>query len=51
MKTICYCHGYSDSDIIDDILKHHGRSTIAEKIAEAKKAGTCRCDLKHPEKR
>jgi hypothetical protein len=37
VKTICYCFGYTDADIIDDVLKHGGQSPIMEKIAEAKK--------------
>jgi hypothetical protein len=50
MKTICYCYGYTESDILDDVLKNRGRSTIAEKIVEAKKAGACQCDVKNPTK-
>lgn len=26
-QTICYCHGYSDADLEEDI-RRHGRSTI-----------------------
>lgn len=51
VKTICYCFGYTDADIIDDVLKHGGQSPIMEKIAEAKKNLTCQCDLKNPKKR
>jgi hypothetical protein len=51
MKKVCYCFDYTDADIIDDFLKHRGCSTILEKIVEAKKTGTCQCDLKNPKKR
>jgi hypothetical protein len=50
-KLICYCFGYSQADIVDDVARHHGRSTILERIAEAKKNGTCQCDTKNPKKR
>ena len=50
MQTICYCFGYTDTDIIDDVKKHDGRSTIIEKIADAKKNGKCQCEIKNPEK-
>ena len=50
MKTICYCFGYSDTDIIDDVVKNRGRSSIEEKIAEAKKNHSCQCDTKNPKK-
>jgi hypothetical protein len=51
MKTICYCFGYTDADIVDDILRNQGRSSILEKITEAKKNGACQCDIKNPKKR
>ena len=51
MKTICYCFNYADADIIDDVLKNKGQSLIEKRIAEAKKSGTCQCDLKNPKKR
>jgi hypothetical protein len=51
MKKVCYCFDYTDADIIDDVLKHQGHSTILGKIAAAKKNGTCQCDIKNPKKR
>jgi hypothetical protein len=50
MKTICYCFNYTDADIIGDVLKNGGRSLIEERIANAKKAGTCQCGIKNPKK-
>ncbi len=35
MKKICFCYGYTDTDIIEDVLKNKGRSTIYEKIMDA----------------
>jgi hypothetical protein len=51
VKTICYCFNYTDADIADDVLENRGRSSIEEKIAKAKKNGTCQCDIKNPKKR
>jgi len=51
MKMICYCFGYSEADIIADVLNNHGRSTILERVTEARRSLTCQCDDKHPEKR
>ena len=50
MKMICYCFGYTDADIIDDLLQNDGYSSILERIAEAKKNLTCQCDIKNPKK-
>lgn len=44
---ICYCFGYTVENIRHDFVKH-GRSTIMEKIAMAKKMGTCECATKNP---
>jgi hypothetical protein len=51
VKTICYCFDYTDADIIDDVLKNGGRSSIEERIREAKEGGICQCDIKNPKKR
>jgi copper chaperone CopZ len=47
---ICYCFGYSVSDIEQDFMKT-GRSLIIEKITAEKKAGGCDCANKHPKGR
>lgn len=47
---ICYCFGYTTADIEED-HRHHGRSTILERILTEKQAGTCQCTVKHPEGR
>ncbi len=49
-KYVCYCFGYSEKDIIED-LKKHGHSTILERITEEKSGNTCNCEEKHPERR
>lgn len=51
MKFVCYCHGYTETDIISDLKKNEGKSSIMQQIIEAKKNNTCQCDEKHPEKR
>ncbi len=48
---ICYCFGYTEADIIEDVLKNKGHSSILERVAEARRTLTCQCDDKHPEKR
>lgn len=44
---VCYCFGYSISDIERDVAAH-GRSTLLEEIIAAKRAGACDCAAKHP---
>jgi len=51
METvICYCFNYSRKDIEQD-LKRNSRSTIMERIMEAKKLGGCDCSNKNPKGR
>ncbi len=45
---ICYCFSYTEQDIVDDVVANNGRSTIMERIASEKKAGTCRCRETNP---
>jgi hypothetical protein len=47
-KPVCYCFGYSEQDIEQDVIKSNGRSLILEKIRASKKDGTCRCHEKNP---
>jgi len=47
-KLICYCFGYSEEDIVKDVLEHEGTSLILERILYEKKKGTCRCGTTHP---
>ncbi len=44
---VCYCFGFTRSDIHDEIAKT-GRSTVAERISAEVKAGTCACEVKNP---
>lgn len=46
-RQICFCFGYSEEDIRQDVLQH-GRSLILERIASEKKAGGCRCAETNP---
>jgi len=50
-NLICYCFGYSEEDIIRDVLENNGASLILERILNAKKNGTCNCKFNHPEGR
>ena len=47
---ICYCFGYTESDIEKDI-RLNGKSTILERILCEKKAGACQCSVKNPKGR
>ena len=47
-KLICYCFGYSESDIEQDVKEHNGQSTILEKIKASKQGGLCRCHETNP---
>ncbi|MFH1218012.1 MAG: hypothetical protein V1706_16080 [Pseudomonadota bacterium] len=47
-KQICYCFGYTISDIAEDVIAHEGKSTIMERILTEKKAGGCQCASKNP---
>ena len=46
-NIVCYCFGYTVSDIERDAAEN-GRSVIAEKISAEKKAGGCDCPAKNP---
>jgi len=49
-NLICWCFGYTDQDILEDIEKN-GRSLILEKIVGEKKSGGCDCANKNPKGR
>lgn len=49
-ELVCYCFQYTSEDIAKDI-KLNGKSTIMERIASEKKAGTCECKEKNPKGR
>ena len=46
-KKNCYCFGYSESDLEQDVREHR-KSLIMEKIMAEKKAGGCQCETKNP---
>jgi hypothetical protein len=50
-KMICYCFGYTENDIIDDLAGNNGTSSILDTITEAKSNNQCQCEIKHPDKR
>lgn len=41
-NLVCYCFGYSESDIEQDVQNHNGQSTIIERIKASKQASQCR---------
>ncbi|MBI5633843.1 MAG: hypothetical protein HZA15_10230 [Nitrospirae bacterium] len=50
-NPICYCFGYSEEDIIRDVLENNGISSILERILSEKKRGGCNCKTNHPQGR
>lgn len=48
METlICYCFGYSASDIEEDVVRNR-KSTILLRILSEKKRGGCQCAARNP---
>ena len=47
-NLVCYCFGYTEEDIIRDVIENKGISSIMEQILSEKKKGTCRCGTTHP---
>ncbi|NJD55862.1 MAG: BFD-like (2Fe-2S) protein [Nitrospirae bacterium] len=47
-NLICYCFGYTEEDIVKDVMENRGASSILERILSEKKKGTCRCGTTHP---
>lgn len=46
-KFVCYCFGYTASDIVRDIIVN-GKSTIMDRIISEKRVGGCQCATKNP---
>lgn len=47
---ICYCFGFTTSDIEQDVAVN-GKSVIMERIISEKIAGGCQCAAKNPKGR
>lgn len=47
-RMICYCFGYTETDIRNDVKKNWGKSTILEQIVAAKKAEGCNFPVRIP---
>ena len=45
---ICYCFGFTESHIRDDLARR-GDSDIPEEIARQVRAGRCACEVRNPE--
>ena len=50
-EPICYCFGYTATDIQADVAVNRGRSPILERIVAAKRDGECQCGDTHPDGR
>jgi hypothetical protein len=44
---VCYCFGFTRSDILDEI-RATAKATVGERIAAEVKAGNCACEVKNP---
>ena len=49
-KQICFCFGYSEADLEQDVREHR-KSLIMEKIMAQKKDGGCQCETLNPKGR
>ncbi len=47
-KLICHCFGYSEEDIVKDIIDNAGISSILKRMPSEKKKGACNCKHNHP---
>ncbi|AWB10876.1 hypothetical protein TDSAC_1537 [Thermodesulfobium acidiphilum] len=47
-QTICYCFGFTDNEIKEDVIKNNGISRIEQFIVNKKKEGKCACHLNNP---
>ncbi len=47
---VCFCFGYTASDIERDVLESN-KSTIVDRIMREKKAGGCQCAAMNPKGR
>ena len=45
---VCYCFGYSEEDIVRDVMENNGTSLILKIISDEKKKGACICSTTHP---
>lgn len=48
-NLVCYCFGYSEEDVVKDVMGNGGISSILERILSEKKKGACNCKFNHPE--
>jgi hypothetical protein len=46
-SLLCYCFGYTEEDLRQDVLRH-GQSLILKRIVAAKKNDQCRCAETNP---
>ncbi len=50
-NQVCFCFGYTEEDIIRDVVDNSGTSHILERILSEKNNGACNCKSRHPEGR
>lgn len=48
-KPVCYCFGYTEEAVIEDVLKNEGKTNIPAQIAALVKAGNCFCEVTNPQ--
>lgn len=50
-NNVCFCFGYTEEDLVKDVIANNGISHILECILNEKKNGACNCKTRHPEGR
>jgi hypothetical protein len=48
-KPICYCFGYTEKAIMEDVLKNQGKTNIPAEITAQVKSGNCFCEVTNPQ--
>lgn len=48
-KPVCYCFGYTEQMIMDDVMKNGGKTDIPTEITKQVKVGNCFCEVTNPQ--
>lgn len=48
-KPVCYCFGYTEQMVIEDVVRNQGKTNIPAEITAQVKAGNCFCEVTNPQ--
>jgi len=48
-KPVCYCFGYTEQMVIEDVVRNQGKTNIPVEITAQVKAGNCFCEVTNPQ--